>query len=30
MTDHKGNVYEKFLDEQGRILNVIPPDPTTE
>ena len=26
--DNKGNVYEKFLDEQGRILNVIPPDPT--
>ena len=27
--DNKGNVYEKFLDEQGRILNVIPPDPAT-
>jgi len=27
--DDKGNVYEKFLDEQGRILNVIPPDPST-
>ena len=26
--DNKGNEYEKFLDEQGRILNVIPPDPT--
>ena len=26
--DNKGNVYEKFLDEQGRILNVIPPDST--
>mgnify|MGYP001211220280 FL=1 len=26
--DDKGNVYEKFLDEQGRILNVIPPDPS--
>ena len=25
--DNKGNVYEKFLDEQGRILNVIPPNP---
>ncbi len=25
--DDKGNVYEKFLDEQGRILNVIPPNP---
>ena len=27
--DDKGNVYEKFLDEQGRILNVIPPSPLT-
>jgi len=27
--DDKGNVYEKFLDEKGRILNVIPPDPST-
>ena len=27
--DNKGNVYEKFLDERGRILNVIPPDPST-
>ena len=26
--DDKGNVYEKILDEQGRILNVIPPDPS--
>jgi len=26
--DDKGNVYEKFLDEQGRILNVIPPNPS--
>ena len=26
--DDKGNVYEKFLDEQGRILNVVPPDPS--
>ena len=26
--DDKGNVYEKFLDDQGRILNVIPPDPS--
>ena len=25
--DDKGNVYEKFLDERGRILNVIPPNP---
>ena len=29
ITDQKGNVYEKFLDEQGRILNVIPPNPAT-
>ena len=28
VTDQKGNIYEKFLDEQGRILNVIPPDPS--
>ena len=28
VVDNKGNEYEKFLDEQGRILNVIPPDPT--
>ena len=27
MVDDKGNEYEKFLDEEGRILNVIPPDP---
>ena len=27
VVDDKGNVYEKFLDEQGRILNVIPPNP---
>jgi len=26
VVDDKGNVYEKFLDEQGRILNVIPPN----
>ena len=25
--DDKGNIYEKFLDESGRILNVIPPNP---
>ena len=25
--DDKGNVYDKFLDERGRILNVIPPNP---
>ena len=29
VVDDKGNVYEKFLDEQGRILNVIPPNPKT-
>ena len=28
VVDDKGNVYEKFLDEKGRILNVIPPDPS--
>ena len=27
IVDNKGNVYEKFLDERGRILNVIPPNP---
>ena len=26
--DNKGNVYEKFLDNSGRILNVIPPNPS--
>ena len=26
--DNKGNVYEKFIDERGRILNVIPPNPS--
>ena len=29
ITDQKGNVYEKFLDEKGRFLNVIPPNPST-
>ena len=29
ITDDKGNVYTKFLDEDGRILNVIPPNPET-
>jgi len=29
ITDDKGNIYEKFLDESGRILNVIPPNPAT-
>ena len=29
ITDEKGNVYTKFLDEDGRILNVIPPNPET-
>ena len=28
VVDDKGNEYEKFLDEKGRYLNVIPPDPT--
>ena len=28
VVDDKGNIYDKFLDEQGRILNVIPPDPS--
>ena len=26
--DNVGNVYEKILDENGKILNVIPPNPT--
>ena len=26
--DNKGNIYEKFIDESGRILNVIPPNPS--
>ena len=29
VVDDKGNEYGKFLDEKGRFLNVIPPDPTT-
>ena len=29
VVDNKGNIYEKFLDERGRILNVIPPNPAT-
>mgnify|MGYP003297051696 CR=1 FL=1 len=29
VVDDKGNVYDMFLDEQGRILNVIPPNPST-
>ena len=29
ITDSKGNVYTKFIDEFGRILNVIPPNPET-
>ena len=29
ITDDKGNEYTKFLDEDGRILNVIPPNPET-
>ena len=27
ITDAEGNVYTKILDERGRILNVIPPNP---
>ena len=27
--DDKGNIYEKFLNEDGKILNVIPPNPST-
>ena len=27
ITDNAGNEYVKFLDEDGRILNVIPPNP---
>jgi hypothetical protein len=27
ITDNVGNEYEKILDEEGRILNVIPPNP---
>ena len=27
ITDNVGNEYVKFLDEEGRILNVIPPNP---
>ena len=29
VVDDKGNEYTKFIDEQGRILNVIPPNPET-
>ena len=29
ITDDKGNIYDKILDESGRILNVIPPNPET-
>ena len=29
ITDSKGNTYTKFIDESGRILNVIPPNPET-
>ena len=29
ITDEQGNVYTKFLDDSGRILNVIPPNPET-
>ena len=27
VTDEQGNVYDKILDENGRIINVIPPNP---
>ena len=27
ITDNKGNVYTKFIDENGKLLNVIPPNP---
>jgi len=30
ITDNEGNEYTKFLDDQGRILNVIPPNPQTQ
>ena len=29
VTDNQGNVYDIFLDENGKILNVIPPNPKT-
>ena len=30
ITDQQGNVYIKFLDSNGRLLNVIPPNPSNE
>ena len=30
ITDQQGNKYTKFVDEQGRLLNVIPPNPEKE
>ena len=30
ITDQQGNKYTKFIDEQGRLLNVIPPNPKNE
>ena len=30
ITDQQGNKYTKFIDEQGRLLNVIPPNPENE
>ena len=30
ITDQQGNKYTKFIDEQGRFLNVIPPNPENE
>tara|TARA_B000000557_G_scaffold135556_1_gene110003 strand:+ start:6167 stop:8731 length:2565 start_codon:yes stop_codon:yes gene_type:complete len=29
ITDNQGNQYTKFIDESGRLLNVIPPNPET-
>ena len=29
ITDEQGNIYTMFLDDDGRILNVIPPNPET-
>ena len=30
ITDQQGNTYTKFIDESGRLLNVIPPNPSNE
>ena len=29
ITDQQGNVYTKFIDSNGKLLNVIPPNPAT-